>query len=316
MTIKSILVATALVISPQLYAGNIFKLTKEPLTINQCPISETGNTLDLALMNKGYFVVSHGKKDSERLFTRYGRMDLDQNGYLRSIEGNYLLAVTKKSDPNHLTKIRIPYKNLAPKATSKISIGINFPAMATEGENYTISTTIYDSLSTTHVLTIESSKIVDNTWRARVLVDKINLDEGKLVFNNAGILSKQNGLRHIQWPASYGMQELKIDFKSSTQYGSPYAIYLMQNDGYPLGTLAGVNITSEGEIYLLYSNGQYKKLRNRIAVALFNNPRFLEPVIGHLYRPTKKSGPSRIHWLNSEYAILSGGLEEEVCLKS
>ncbi|KTD33020.1 flagellar hook protein FlgE [Legionella nautarum] len=314
MTIKSILVAVAILVSPQLYAGNLYKLTKEPLTFNQCPISVTDNPFDLALMNKGYFVVSRGKKDSELLFTRYGKILLDQAYYLRSDEGDYFLAVTKKSDFKHLSKIQIPIANLAPKATSKIKISINFPAMATEKDDYHSSMTIYDSLSNTHTVNIQSEKIATDTWRTRVSVDEIELDEGRLVFNGAGTLSQQEGLNHVQWPADYGLHELKIDFKSSTQYASPYAVNSIQHDGYSLGVLTGVDVTRHGEIDLLYNNGQYKMLRNRIAVAMFTNPAYLEHVTSHLYRPSEKSGQPRIHWVNSEYAVFSGGLEEEACL--
>jgi flagellar hook protein FlgE len=314
MHIKSILVAAALVVSPQLYAGNIFKLTKESLTINQCPISVTDNPFDLALTNKGYFVVSRGKRDSELLFTRLGRMYLDKDYYIRSNEGDYLLAVTKKSDASHLNKIKIPIKNLAPKATSKINISINFPASATDGGDYESSMAIYDSLSNTHLVTIKSAKMVMGTWQARVFVDEIERDKGTLVFNPSGTLSKQEGLGHIQWPAEYGMHELKIDFKTSTQFASPFSVQFIQIDGFPMGVLAGANVTRDGEISLMYTNGQYKILRNRIAVAMFTNPGYLEHVASHLYRPSEKSGHAMIHWVNGEYSVLSGALEEEACL--
>ncbi|CEG56515.1 protein of unknown function [Legionella fallonii LLAP-10] len=40
-------------------------------------------------------------------------------------------------------------------------------------------------------------------WNAQVSVDDIVLTTGSLIFNAAGILSKQEGFRHIQWPAAY-----------------------------------------------------------------------------------------------------------------
>ncbi|KTD52678.1 flagellar hook-basal body complex protein [Legionella quateirensis] len=314
MHIKSMLVAAALVISHQLYAGTLFKLTKEPLTINQCPISVTDNPFDLALTNKGYFVVSRGKKDSELLFTRLGRMFLDKDYYIRSDEGDYLLAVTKKSDAKHLSKIKIPIKNLAPKATSKIHISINLPASATDGSEYENFIDIYDSLSNRHLVTIKSSKMVMGTWQARVFVDDVERDKGILVFNSSGTLSKQEGLGHILWPAEYGMHELKIDFNTSTQFASPFSTQFTQIDGYPMGVLIGANVTRDGEISLMYTNGHYKLLRNRIAVAIFTNPGYLEHVTSRLYRPSEKSGNAMIHWVNGEYSVLSGALEEEACL--
>ena len=314
MTVKLILVTVALIVSSQLHAANLYQLTKEPLTINHCPITVTDNAFDLALTNNGYFIVSHGKKNSELLFTRWGLMLLDKNNYMRTTDGDYLLAITKKSDTKHLSKIKISEKNLAPKATSKIKIRFNLPANAPEGNDYQSTVIVYDSLFNTHLLNIKSAKIAVGTWRARVFVDEVERDEGTLVFNTTGKLSKQEGLRHIQWPADYGMHELTIDFKSSTQFASPFSLEFIASDGYPMGVISGVNINRDGEISLLYNNGQYKILKNRIAVALFTNPRYLEHVSSYLYRPTEKSGQPMIHWVNSEYAVLSGTLEQEDCL--
>jgi flagellar hook protein FlgE len=314
MSVKSILVAAALVVSPQLYAGHVYQLSPEPLTINQCPITVTDNPFDLALIGPGYFVVSRGKQVSEHLFTRFGKLYLDSNSYLRTDAGDYLLAVSKKSDPNHLSKIKIPVKNLAPKATSHINLTINLPATAPKNEEVQGSLSIYDSLSIAHVVTIKYQKKEGSKWSARVLVDNSERAEGALTFNAEGVLSKQEGLDHIQWPADYGIHELKINFDSSTQYGSPYAIYLVKQDGYPLGTLVGVDISWDGEFQLVYTNGQLRILKNRIAVALFTNPSYLEYVSNHLYKPTEKSGQPRIHWVNSEHAIYTGGLEQEPCL--
>jgi len=314
MKIKSLLIAATLVVSTQVSAGNIYKLTKGPLTINECPIQETNNVMDLALLNKGYFIVSGGKKESELLFTRHGAMSLDRNYYIRTTYGDYLLAVSKKSDPKHLSKIKIPIKNLAPKATTKMNAIINFPAMATESNVYESNMIIYDSLSIAHVVTLKSAKIGPGIWKTRVFIDEIDLDEGTLEFDVSGRLNKQAGLNHIQWPAQYGLHELSINFKSSTQYGNPYAIMSMLQNGYPLGIPEFMDISRDGEITLIYNNGQSKRMKNRIAVALFTNPRYLEQVSKRLYRPTEQSGSARIHWAHSENAILSGGLEEEPCL--
>lgn len=315
MTIKSILVAVTLVISPQLYASNLFKLTTEPLTINQCSISETDNPLDLALSNNGYFVVSHGKKDSELLFTRYGAMYLDNDSYLRNYDNHYLLAVTKKSDAKHLSKIKIPLKNLAPKATTKIITGFNLPANAARDDSYRSSMVIYDSIAGTHIVGIYFAKIAGNTWSARVFVDDVKRDEGTLVFYADGKFSKQEGLRNVQWPADYGMHVLKIDLQKSTQYNSHYDHTFLHVDGYGLGRITSLYITTDGDIVLLYTNGQRKLLKNRIAVAKFTNPSYLEPVTSHLYRPSEKSGQPMIHWVNGENSVQSGYLEEAVCLK-
>lgn len=314
MSVKATLAAIALLVSPHLQAGNLFNATNEPLLINQCPITITNNPFDLALMNTGYFVVSKGKSNSEQLFTRFGQMLLDENGYVRNNSGDYFLAVTKKSDASHLSKIRISRKPLAPKASTQISIGLNLPANALNASDYDASSTIYDSLSNTHVASIKAVKTAVGHWKVIVSVDGIERDRGALVFSDKGEFTRQEGLNHVQWPADYGMHELKIDLKSSTQFSSSYSVQFLRSDGYPMGVFASAGVSQDGEIYLLYTNGQYKKLKNRIAVALFTNPGYLEHVAGNLYRPSEQSGRAMIHWVNSEHAVLGGALELEACL--
>lgn len=315
MNIRSILIASALIISPHLYASNFLKLTNEPLTINQCPITTTDDALDLAIMNDGYFVVSNGKPNAEKRFTRFGRMAIDSNNYLVHDSGHYLLAVNPNSDANHLSKIQIPMKNLAPKATTKVNFEINLDSTAVDGSNYVTSSTLYDSLGDRHLLKIKAEKVKLGHWQVSVLVDDIDRDTGTLIFNSSGMLIKQHGLSHVQWPADYGMHKLKIDFTNSTQFGAPFSLNLVRQDGYPMGILTGINLTWDGTFVLLYSNGKSKVLKNRIAVAQFTNPKYLEQLNGHLYRPTEKSGDPMIHWTNSEGSIMSGALEDAACLK-
>ncbi|WP_133137053.1 flagellar hook-basal body complex protein [Legionella rowbothamii] len=313
MNLKSILIAGLLLGTPQLYAGNFYNISNVPLNI--CALEQTGNPLDLALRNEGYLVVSQGKKDSELLFTRYGAMGLDPNGYIRTYNGEYLLAINKKSDPKHLSKLKVSTKNLPPKATSQVFMSINLPADAHEGSGYHSSSIIYDSISGKHTLEMNFTNIGPNTWSAQVIVDDIKLNKGTLVFKgNTGKLTKQEGLAHILWPADYGLNEMGIDLSGSTQFVSPFSIQTISSNGYPLGLLANVSVSLDGGILLLYNNGVTKELENHIAVAKFTNPSYLESVTEHLYRVTAKSGPPRLHWTNSQYAILSGYLEAEPCL--
>lgn len=312
MTIKSFFLASMLV-TPQLYASNLYRFSSEPLKINQCSLVATGNVLDLALNNDGYFVVSHGKKDSALLFTRYGSLLLNSDGYIVTNGGDYLLGINKKSDPNNLSKLKISMNQIPPKATSKVNIIINLPAMALEGDHFESSITIYDSISGAHILTVDYTKIGLNTWSAQVLVDNVKLNKGKLIFKSNGEISKQEGLAHILWPTDYGLNDLKMDYSMSTAYAAPFSIQAMSNNGYPVGTLVGLSIDRDGGIFLMYDNGISKELKNHIAVAKFTNPTYLEFVMDHLYRPTEKSGPQRLHRVNSQYAVLSGYLEQEPC---
>ena len=314
MNIKAIFAAAAMVIAPQLAVANFYKITQDPLTINKCPLIVTNNAFDLALLNKGYFVVSHGKKDSELLFTRYGKLLITGQGYLSTNEGDYLLAINKKSDSKHLSKIKISGKNLPPKATSKAKIVMNFNANTDMDSPYETSMTLYDSLANRHVLKNRLVHSKANEWHSKIYVDEVMIGEGSLFFKTNGSLDKQIGFTHLQWPASYGMEHLQIDFSQSTQYAMPTSVDYTSQNGYSLGSLQGAEVDNNGDIIMLYSNGQAKALKNRIAVAMFTNPDYLHAVTPYLYRASDKSGPSRIHWKNGEYSVQAGVLEEVNCL--
>lgn len=314
MNIRIMLITVMLIAAPQVTVANFYKINPHPLVINQCPITQTNNAFDLALLNKGYFVVSQGKKNSELLFTRYGKLLLNAKGYLITAEGDYLLAINKKSDAKHLSKIKIPSKNLPPKATSKASIAMNLSARTDINSSYDTSMTIYDSLANTHVVTNKLVHSGINVWHSKVYVDGIWIGEGSLSFKTTGAFDKQEGFEHLQWPASYGIHDLKIDFSESTQYATPTTMNYVNQNGYTLGQLQTVSIENSGQILLFYSNAQYRYLKNRIAVALFTNPNYLDAVSAYLYRPNDKSGEPRIHWKNVEYAICQGALEEVNCL--
>ncbi|KTD82963.1 flagellar hook-basal body complex protein [Legionella waltersii] len=316
MSTKSLLFALIFLVTAPLYAANVYQFSDKPLTVNRCSLIATDNPLDLALMNDGYFVVSKGKKDSELLFTRFGKFLLNRDGYIVSTTGDYLLGINKKSNPNQLSKLKISTSNLPPKATSRVNTALNLPATARENDSYLSNGLLYDSISGTHSLSLEYTKIGLNTWSVQVTVDEMKLNTGTLTFKNNGVLSEQEGLSSIQWPTAYGLNELKIDHTQSTSYASPFVIQHMSNNGYPVGLLTGLTISRDGGVNLLYTNGQYRELKNHIAVAKFLNPTYLEFVRDHFYRPTEKSGPQRLHRVNSDYAVLSGFLEQEPCLHS
>lgn len=173
---------------------------------------------------------------------------------------------------------------------------------------------IYDSLSNSHFVGVYLIKVSDNTWKVLVDVDQVARGEGRLVFDASGKLIKQNGLRHILWPAEYGMHELKMDLKDSTQQEGKFFVFTHVQNGYRLGKVIQIAVSQDGDIFFRYNNGQVNTVKGRIAIAMFTNPKYLEPVTNHMYIPTEKSGQPIIHWTNGEGAVLSGFLEEGRCI--
>jgi flagellar hook protein FlgE len=61
-----------------------------------------------------------------------------------------------------------------------------------------------------------------------------------------------------------------MNYSSSTQFGSPFAVNGLSQDGYTTGRLSGIDIDDEGVVFARYTNGQSSAL-GKIALANFSN---------------------------------------------
>ena len=59
---------------------------------SQGSLKETGNTYDLALAGNGFFTISYTDKkgNTSEKYTRDGEFTMDSEGYLRTLEGDYV----------------------------------------------------------------------------------------------------------------------------------------------------------------------------------------------------------------------------------
>jgi len=74
-----------------------------------------------------------------------------------------------------------------------------------------------------------------------------------------------------------------------TQYGSPFAVYDIKQDGYAPGELASIVISEQGIITARYSNGVSQNA-GQVALVRFRNLQGLEPINGGYWRETFTSG--------------------------
>jgi flagellar hook protein FlgE len=113
----------------------------------------------------------------------------------------------------------------------------------------------------------------------------------------AGIIQTNSDLISISnWTPSGGAQGpqlVNIDFSSSTQFGAPFSVQALSQDGYSTGRLSGVNVDVSGTIFARYSNGQSLAL-GQVALANFGNTQGLSPVGDTGWVETFDSGPALI----------------------
>ncbi|NEV60529.1 flagellar hook protein FlgE [Thiorhodococcus minor] len=66
-----------------------------------------------------------------------------------------------------------------------------------------------------------------------------------------------------------------FDLSTITQYGSSYSVNDLTQDGYPNGTLTGVDVSQNGVVFARFTNGR-SELLGQVAIANFKNPQGLQ----------------------------------------
>ena len=199
-----------------IYSSNVFTSTKTATgmgvltsTVAQqfsqgSLTGDTGNNLDMAIEGNGFFVLApsanatNAQATESRTYTRNGAFEINADGYVVTSSGDYLqfYDINDQDEATNLTvsathALQIPSTTGAPKASSKLSIGVNLPANAkaktitefdpTDSTTYNAATsqTIHDSLGGAHTLTyyfIKNDKLAPDgdgytTWNVIAMVD-------------------------------------------------------------------------------------------------------------------------------------------------
>jgi flagellar hook protein FlgE len=80
-----------------------------------------------------------------------------------------------------------------------------------------------------------------------------------------------------------------LDLAGSTQFGSPFGVNALSQDGYGPGRLAGFSVGGDGVILARYTNGQSSVL-GQVVLANFANPTGLQPLGDNAWAETADSG--------------------------
>ncbi len=185
---------------------------------------------------------------------------------------------------------------------------------------YSTAMNIYDTLGSPHTVTVYFKKQGSNQWEWHAVMNSSSLDNGIpnddgsdrlmevgsggiLQFNPNGSLKSESGHNDVYFNFAGGatlMQEVDVNFGDSTieggsgldgttQYADSSATFSQTQDGFPAGSLSGVNIGADGLISGIFSNGEIKALA-RLALAMFNSPWGLEKKGDNIWAETIQSG--------------------------
>ena len=177
--------------------------------------------------------------------------------------------------------------------------------------NYTTSGRIFDSLGVEHSLSYYFVKSDQGEWDVFVSVDNNEIEDGSdpnnpdgfigtLAFDNSGRFEESRDpdgepvgfLSYAGWNFGNGSDPLdieRIDFSSSTQFGSESALTDHSQDGFTDGELAGISVGQNGVIEGRYTNGQTQSL-GLINLTNVRNPNGLSSEGDNLWTTTADSG--------------------------
>ena len=278
----------------------------------QGQIQSTASATDLAINGNGFFIVKDSTTSMLPGYTRSGSFSVDSEGYLRNTTGQYLQAFpldkagNLPSDTSMTGMTNVNLTQVTGSATPTTNIGVNLNLPADAGTKFattplTTSMTVYDGLGTAHKLAIDwtTTNSTTGTWTGTVTQDG-NIAGGTITasFNPDGTFKTtalDNGTRTLtlNLTGSFGNpatpQTMTLDLTKATSYAGDYEVSQINQDGSPVGKLAGVNVTDKGVIELNFTNGTTRDAY-QIPMATFPNVDGLSTESGGVYRQSLNSG--------------------------
>jgi flagellar hook protein FlgE len=205
------------------------------------------------------------------------------------------------------TDLRLSVDGIAPQATTEVAMRLNvdsrapvptLPFDASDTSTYSGATTtkVYSPQGAEHTLSMYFRKGADNQWEVHAALDGTMFAANPistLDFDPAtGRLPSTFAPfdQVVDVPAAEGGPiTVEIDLTGMTQFGAPFAVTEMSQNGYAPGDLAGFSIEPDGMLMARYSNG-LTQAQGQLALVNFRNPQGLSPLGANNWAATAASG--------------------------
>jgi flagellar hook protein FlgE len=291
-------------------------------------IGFTDNNLDLAISGQGFFIMNDNGVNA---YTRAGALGIDRNGFVVNSQQQQLTIFQADVNGNitgATGPLQLDRSDIAPSATTSIDVQANLDASAiaptaafdpSDASSYNNSTslTIFDSLGSPHLSTMYFRKTADNTWDAYQYVDGAQVNAGApageaITFDNTGAITGGSPTSMTFTPTGGAAPlTVSVDYNNTSQYGSPFSVNALVQDGFATGRLSGIDISDTGVITSRFTNGQSRTL-GQVAIATFNNSQGLRQLGDTSWAETFDSGAPLVGapGTGSSGLIESGALED------
>lgn len=277
-------------------------------------ITATGVDSNMALQGNGFFVV---QGDGQTSYTRAGDFTVNAQGQICTPEGQLVMGYPAVngvvSTSTALAPISVNQStNIPAVSTSSFSMDTNLDAASPVGATFSAPITVYDSLGTTHVLTVQYTNEGANQWGYSISIPSADtggtgtstpVATGTLTFNSSGQLTAPTG--SIPGITISGLADgaapmtLTWNLNDSsgnptmTQQSSTSATTSTTQNGYGVGVLTGYSVLPDGTVEGQFSNSQTLSL-GQVAIASFANNQGLTQTAGNGFQATFASGTAVI----------------------
>jgi flagellar hook protein FlgE len=162
---------------------------------------------------------------------------------------------------------------------------------------------------------VKSSTV--NQWDSYMYVDGNEVASGgvspvTVTFNQDGTINGPSNITYDAVPSGTGALPLQLDmnYNNTTQFGSPFAVNALTQDGFTTGRLSGIDIDDEGVVFARFTNGQSNPL-GKVALANFPNTQGLRQLGDTAWAQSFESGDLVLGEANTASfgLIQSGALE-------
>lgn len=265
----------------------------------------TGRSLDMAISGSGFFIVKD--QAGQDRYTRAGMFSKDADNFIVNPSGMKLQGYGVNPDGSLKTGVledlQLGSSTIAAKASTELEFRANFKADApvipaappfdptdSATYNFSYSSDVFDSLGNQHTVTQYMVKDAPNDWTVHYYVDGAANSTQNVTFNPDGTLNTPAAPVNIAFaPAGADPMNVGLDYTGTTQYAGEFSVSRNETDGYTSGDFAGLEVSDDGEISAVYTNGR-TQLQGQVILANFTNTNGLEQANSTTWTQTFASG--------------------------
>jgi len=267
--------------------------------------------MDLAISGSGFFQVTDGS--SQPTFTRNGQFKVDRDGYIVNNGGLRLMGYPSDEagviQPGRALALQLPTAGVKPSATTEVRLEMNLDARRdvtlppggpavdfnnAQTYNNATSLTVYDAKGQEVALTYYFQKASTDTWNVYATANGVSVGgtaaaptpvttlqfppDGSAPTAPVGpVVFDLPASVNLQGADTLGIAGMSLHVGGATQFGSPFGVTDLRQNGYAAGLLTAISVESNGIVTARYSNGRSRPA-GQVEIANFRNPQGLQSV--------------------------------------